>query len=203
VLIPAAPTGNYAGPLIGPEYYTNVTNGDTVPQSVLTEAQTMVEQHLDRTLSYGSYLERLYVTKAGMVFPSATPFDPNAGLSPDSGIVQGAGIWIGYFTPLPDLPLWLSTVPPQTDVSYTGGFQPQGTGGTGPTPDVPPLLARCIVKVAWYTNNPALLPGQPGGVKSMSLNGVSISGDLASMISMDGSLRRDLARWRRPHVRGW
>lgn len=203
MLVPAPPVPGttVVGPLVTPTDYTAVTGGTCV-QADLDEAIVLIEQHLTRTLAYGNYKERLYVNRQGYAYPTATPLDPAAATNPASSSVQGDGIWIGYFTPLPDLPVFSGVVPPQADVTYFGGYQPYGNN-TGPTPALPPLLRRCICKVAWFTLNPAQLAGLPGGSKSSSIAGVSVSGELSSMVISDPQLRRDLRGYRRPEVRAW
>lgn len=198
--IPNAGTG-LTVPLVTPAYYQAVT-GATVAQDVIDEATVIAEQWCLRTLAHGTYTERLYVNYLGMVYPSALPIDPAGPVTPAGGDIQGFGIWVGYFTPLPDMPVWTGVLPAQTDVTYTGGYQPVGTTG-GPTPGLPPRLARAICKIAWFLTNPAQLAGMPGGVKATNASGVSVSGDLSSMVLTDTQLERDLNRFRRPQARAW
>lgn len=201
--VPATPIAGTAtvAPLIVPSDYTAVTNG-MCTQADLNDALLLVEVYLTRTLAYGNYKERLYVNRQGYSFPTATPLDTAAATLPQSSLVQGDSIWVGYFTPLPDLPVFTGVVQPQADITYWGGYQPYGTVG-GPTPALPPMLRRSICKVAWFALNPAQLAGMPGGAKSSSIAGVSLSGDLSSMVLMDSQLRRDLMRYRRPEVHAW
>lgn len=211
-MIPATPLPDTAdpNPLVSVADYQRITR-DTVTddddvQAAIDDALDMCQREMRRTILYAQYTERLYLYKNGMVYPSATPFDvskvvmsPNGDPSDDVGIFQGAGIWVGWFVPLPSLPVWMGVVSPQTDITYWGGF----TGPDGPGPQIPAKLARIIARVAWYVANPATLQGLPGGVKSTSAGGVSISGDLSSMVAADPQLGRDIARYRKPQARGW
>lgn len=207
-MIPAAPVSGTTSPVVTPPYYARVTGGAVCQQSDLVEAQLLVEQWCNRTLSYGRYTERLYVDTRAMVYPSATPLDQaqpilvgKTDLS-GTGSVQGYGVWVQPFVVLPVLPVFAGVLPPQTDVTYSGGWQPQGVT-TGPTPQIPPVLARAICKVAWFILNPAVLAGRPGGATSVSAAGVTVGGDVSSMVVTDAQLRLDLARYRRPQARSF
>lgn len=206
MLIPAAPVAGTTpvGPLLTPVDYAAVcgTAGPQANQATIDEAILLVEIFLTRTLAYGQYTERLFVDRRGFTYPTATPLDVSYTITPMSSLAQGDGVWTGYFTPLPDLPVFTGVVPPQTDVTYAGGFQPW-TVKTGPTPPIPPKLRRSICKVAWFMLNPAQLAGMPGGAKSSSAAGVSVSGDLSSMVLSDPQLLRDLKGYQRRDSRSW
>lgn len=211
-MIPAMPNPGTAdpNPLVRLADYQRITR-DAVTQSEdvtasIDDALDMLQRMMKRTLLYAQYNERLYVYPSGMVYPSATPFDttkpptnPNGDPPENVGIFQGNGIWVGWYAPLPSLPLWEGVVPNQTDITYWGGW----TGPDGPGPFLPAKLVRIICRVAWYINNPAVLPGMPGGVKSASVGDVSMSGDLSSMVETDPQLSRDIARWTKRQARGW
>jgi hypothetical protein len=166
----------------------------------------MVCNECRRTLLYGQYTEDQYLYPTGMVYPSATPidttkaifsneeiYDPAVDNAPGS-IVQGAAVWVGWFSPLPWMPVFSGVLPPQTNITYWGGYT-QST--------LPPKLRRCIAKIAYYSLHPYALSGTPGGLKSMSVGGVSISGDLYSFMLGDLQLKRDLRRFRKPQLMAW
>lgn len=209
-MIPATPVAGTKdpNPLVTGDQYSRIT-GDSDSLYIdasLNDALVMLQEEMRRTFLYAQYTERLYLYKNGMVYPTATPLDSTKGvLSPGGsppqtvGIFQGNGIWVGWYIPLPSLPMWTGVVPPQTDITYWGGW----TGPAGPGPFLPPKLTRVICKVAWYINHPAALSGMPGGVKSVSIGGVSMSGDLSSMTDRDFQLARDIKKWRKPAVRAW
>jgi hypothetical protein len=209
VIIPATPVEGPAitAPLVTTDLYVKVT-GDAagvVAQSDLDDATLLACEHCVRTFAYGTYTERLYVDRNGYVYPSACPIDVTQSTligGQTGGLRQGDSIQCGYFTPLPDLFVFTGFIDPQTDVVYTGGYQPYGATG-GPTPGLPMKLARAICKVAWFNLHPVALQGVASGVKSMSVGGVSISGDLSSMVLMDSQLRSDLAGYRRMDAKGW
>ncbi|MBU6430051.1 MAG: hypothetical protein KGR26_13635, partial [Cyanobacteria bacterium REEB65] len=174
----------------------------------LTDVLALTALQCNRTWLYGQYTEMLYLSKNGMVYPSATPLDPNQQVisgsevfNPPSNtegqsasVIQGNGIWVGWFTPLPWMPVWTGVIPPQTQVTYWGGFT-QST--------VPPNLQRLWAKVIYYMTHPVALQGLPGGVKSMGIGGVSVGGDLSSFMIADPDLRRLVRRFTRPQPRAW
>lgn len=213
-MIPATPVPGTADdhPLVEITEYQRITaDGATSDENVtasIDDALDMLQSEMHRTILYANYVERLYFYGNGMVYPSATPFDitkpvrnPNdlSASPPDVGLFQGNGIWVGWFVPLPFLPVWQGVVPPQTDVSYWGGW----TGPAGPGPYLPASLKRVICQVAWYIANPVSLSGMPGGVKSVSVGGVSMSGDLSSMVTRDRMLANAIKRWRKPQAKAW
>lgn len=198
--IPAEGTG--VGSLVSVANYEQIT-GDTVnsAQGLIDEAVIEACQFCNRTLAYGQYSERLYVNRKGYAYPSALPIDPNASTLPESSLVQGPAIWCGYFTPLPDLPIFTSVVLPQTDVGYSGGYSPFGVTD-GPTPQLPPRLMRAICRIAWYLANPVVMTGVPAGATSVSLQGVTVSG-MSSPISSwesDTALTKVLGAYRRREI---
>lgn len=196
--------------LITVEDYIRIT-GDTASDAgdvteALSEAIEDSARMCNRTWGYGQYTELLYLYANGMVFPSATPidvaqiiqsgtevFDPTNAANSES-VVQGAGIWVGWFTPLPWMPVWTGVIPPQTEVTYWGGYA---------APVVPTKLKRIWARIAWYYLHPVSLPGLPMGAKSSGVGGVSVSGDLSIITAMDPQLKRDLRRWERRQARPW
>lgn len=206
--IPAIPNAGTAdtNPLVTFEQYQFVTNDQGSTSSnfelALDDALDMLQREMRRTFLYAQYTERLFIyLKSGQVYPTATPLDASKGVSTPTGdppenvgIFQGNGIWIGWYQPLPSLPMFAGVVPPQTDITYWGGWT-QST--------LPAKLRRIICKVCWFILNPVALVGMAGGVKSVSVGGVSISGDLSSFIDCDPQLGRDIRSYRRPQVRAF
>jgi hypothetical protein len=108
-------------PLVTPQQYASIT-GDTASavndiEENISDVINDLCKELKRTLVYGQYTEAQFLYANGMVYPSATPLDPNqpvtANLSDNdniydpatddssgSSIVQGDGIWVGFFSPL-------------------------------------------------------------------------------------------------------
>ena len=215
---PNAGTG-ITTPLVSVAQYRQIT-GDlaSTPEDVtreLSEALVSVSMQCNRTLPYGQYTEDLFLYDLGMVFPSAIPIDtthsiisgadkstlynPATDTNPSS-VVQGAGIWVGFFTPLPWMPVWTGVIPAQTVITYSGGFQPyQST--TGPTPGLPPRVARILATVAYYTLNPSVVTTM--GASSTSMGGISLSGDLSSFMQIDKNLRHAIRAFTRPQARPW
>jgi len=196
--IPAVPQPDTPAqdPLVSVQQYQQVT-GDFATASLdvedaVAQATTLACEACTRTFVFGHYIETLYVYKSGMVYPSATPISEV--VAPTESVLQGAGIWVGWFFPVPVLPVWVGVVPPQTDVEYWGGYTAE---------TCPPRLARAIAKMAWFMLHPATLSDMPGGVKSVNVGGVSVSGDLSSMVLSDPGLRRDLARFTKRDPHGW
>jgi hypothetical protein len=199
-LYPATPlTGTGVGSLVGVADYIRITGDSNGDQDTLDEATNQASQFCNRTLGYGQYVERLYVNRRGMAYPSATPLDPNYQPSPATALVQGPAVWVGYFTPLPSLPVWTGVVLPQTDITYAGGYQPYGVT-TGPTPQLPAALMRAICKIAYFTLNPAVLPNLPAGATSVSLQGVTMAGNLSPFAFADDDTMRTLRRYTRREI---
>jgi hypothetical protein len=207
---PVTPQSPDPRPLITADDYARITGDAATDSALVTAALAEVlddtARMCNRTWLYGQYTELLYLYKNGMVFPSATPidvgqpilagsevFDPHGGVNSES-VVQGAGVWVGWFTPLPWMPVWTGVIPPQTEITYWGGFVET---------TVPEKLKRIWARVAWYYLHPVLLPGLPGGSKSASAGGISVSGDLSIVTASDPQLKRDLRRWTRRQARAW
>lgn len=202
--IPATPIAGTAdpNPLVTYAQYQTVTQDSTTSSgtfaATLPEALDVVERRCNRTLLYGEYVERLYIYKDGLVYPSAIPLDQaqpaTIGGAPGQGIIQGDGIWVGWFTPLPTMPVWAGVIPPQTDVTYWGGY----TGAT-----MPYRLVRLICKVCYFILFPFVASGTPALAHSINSGGVSVSGDLSQMILGDAQMRKDLDRFKRSQLHGW
>ena len=215
MMIPATPIPGTADstPLVTQQDYEQLTGdcgtSDADFAYFLPDALDMLQHALHRTLAYGQYTERLFVYRDGLVYGSAVPYDVNKGLSnpavPEDfapGNFQGYAIWIGWYSPLPFLPSMWGTVPPQIDVTYWGGFVGRGSTVAGHL--LPAGLKRIICKIIWFMANPAMLPGMPGGTKSQSVGGVSLSGDgLSSMVTSDAALACAIKKWRHPNVRAF
>ena len=216
MMIPATPVPGMADPnplVTLLDYQTITQDTTTTPETFayfLEDALDQLQRKMSRTFGYAQYNERLFLNQNGQVYGSAVPYDsgkpvtnPEGATPPENvAIFQGFGMWVGWYIPLPSLPVWQGVVPPQTDISYWGGFVGPGSALVGERL-IPAGLKRCIVKVIWYMANPALLSGLPGGTKSTAVGGVSVSGDLSSMVIADPSLRREIKRWRRPQPRAW
>lgn len=198
--IPAEGTG--VGSLVSVSDYERVT-GDTVnsDQNIIDQAVIEVCQFCNRTLGYGQYTERLFVNRKGFAYPSALPIDPSAPTLPESSTVQGPAIWVGVFAPIPELPIFLGTIAPQADVTYFGGYQKAGFVG-GPTPALPPKLMRAICQAAFYIANPVSNLPAFGSFTSISLQGVSVAGNLTPLASWQDNpaLVATLTRFRRVEI---
>ena len=211
-LIPLAGTAD-PNPLVSVQEYQEITNdlasdpGDVAEK--ITDAIDIVCQECTRTLLYGQYQETQYLYDNGMVFPSAVPIDPTKAISSNmviydpavdlapGSIIQGWGVWVGWFTPLPWMPVFTGVIPPQTNITYWGGYT-QGT--------IPPKLRRLIAKIAYRSiiANNDTMSGLPGGVRSLSVNGISMSGNsLSGFQIIDMATKKELRRFKRPQVEAW
>lgn len=205
-------------PLVTAAQYQQVTKDVATDMSyvdeLVAEAVEDLSHKCERTFTYGQYTESQRLYDNGMVYPSATPIDINQPVvsgveiydpstdNTGSSIVQGDGIWVGWFSPLPWMPFYTGVVPAQTVLTYWGGFQ-NPLVATDRSLALPSAVKRMICKVVFYRANPVMLQNMPGGVKSMSVNGVSISGDLESMMDSDPGLRRAIRAWKHPHAQAW
>lgn len=216
---PVAGTG-LTDPLVSVAQYRQIT-GDTASADdditrEIAEALIGLSMQANRTIGYGQFTEDLYLYNEGFVYPSAIPIDAskpivsgaedsqaiyNPGSLVDvSSVIQGAGIWVGFFTPLPWMPIWNGVIPPQTVVTYWGGYQPYQVTD-GPTSGLPPRLARVLATIAYYTLNPSKVTTM--GAKSVSLGGISVAGDLSSFMQYDKNLRRMIRGFTRPQAHQW
>ncbi len=222
--LPSTPNPGTAllDPLVTVEQYRRVT-GDLASTeedvtAELEQAQIDFCIEAKRTLLYGQYTENLFLYPLGMVYPSCTPIDNNEPITVNgnemlynpatdngygqgqSSIIQGAGVWVGYFSPLPWMPVWTGVVPPQTVITYSGGWQPWGTTG-GPTAPLPGKIARILITIAYYGLNPSVVKAM--GQNSVSMGGVSVAGDLSSFMRVDPNLKRLIRRFTRPQAYHW
>lgn len=197
-------------PLVSSSDYQRVTGDLSTPmatvEDLIQEAIEDLSRECRRTWIYGQYTESQYLYGNGMVYPSATPIDVNKPVvsgeeiydpttdNTGSSIIQGDGVWVSWFSPLPWMPFYTGVVPPQTVITYWGGF----TAAT-----LPAKVKRMICKIVYYRANPVALQGMAGGIKSMSVNGVSIAGDLYSFMDSDPQLKRDIKCWRHPQAIPW
>jgi len=185
----------------------DTTSNPSDVTAALADAEAAVDEHCHRTFAYGSYTETLYIYPDGKVYPSATPL---VAVTNPAGqwSIQGAGVWIGWWDPYPILANTYSSAqggyPPQTTITYTGGYQAYGIT-TGPTPGLPVKVARAIAQLAWKSVHPIQLPNLPGNVNSVHVGDVGYSGtkpltvgeliDDAMAQTLSGFVRRDVRAW--------
>jgi hypothetical protein len=218
-VIPSTPQPNtgITAPLVTIPQYRQTTKDTTTENEDVTEAlldaEQMVCERCVKTLRYGQYVETQYVYPDGKVYPSATPLDRTKPIlaggqsiynpaTTQSAVIQGAGVLVGWFQPA-YLPVLSGSIPPQTVITYWGGYQPyQADPAT--TQSLPRSLATILARVAYYSIMAKPLDGVQGNnIKSISVGGVSISGDLDSFLQADSGLRRDMRKWRTPQVKAW
>lgn len=223
--LPTPPNeGTGVGPLMTVSQYQQITgDNDSNAEDVsreLDEAIPGLSMQMRRTIGYGQYTEDCFLYDQGFVYPSATPIDPtkpivsgaedtqaiyNPGSLVDvSSVIQGAGIWVGFFTPLPWMPIWTGVIPPQTVVTYWGGYYPyQADPATIPTgiASLPPKLARIIATVAFYSLHPSIVTTM--GANNTALGGISLAGDLSSFMQFDKNLRRLIRSFTKPQAHAW
>lgn len=223
-MIPAIPVAGTAdtAPLVTQADYQLITS-DTASttaefNSLLPGVLNRLQRKWRRTLLYAQYTERLYLYKNGIVYPTTYPLDvtklltnPGQQVPENVGIFQGAGIWVGWFIPLPSLPVWQGVIDPQTDITYWAGYV--GSGSTGVDAngnllvdggfELPDEYLRVICRVLWYCLNPVALVGVPHGAKSQSVGGVTVAGVLSMIVDRDPALCRDIKRLRKPQVKAW
>lgn len=218
-MIPAVPLPNtgVTAPFLTVKQYQDITKDtSTEYQDVvegLIEAERMVCEKCVRTIRYGQYAETQYVYPDGKVYPSATPLDRTKPIlaggqsiynpaTPSSAVIQGAGVLVGWFQPA-YIPVLSGSIPPQTALTYWGGYQPY-RADPGTTQSLPPSLAKILARVTFYSVNPLVLEGMTGNkIKSISVGGVAISGDLDSFMQYDAVLRRDIRKWRSAQIKPW
>ena len=170
--------------------YQWVTGDDVSPsgnvERALSDAQKLVEEHCRRTFEYGTYTETLDRFENGTVYPAATPIASVT--TPTTTQLRFGGIYVGGTGDWPDV---LTGLPAQVTVTYTGGYQPYGSGET---PELPVKLMRVICRIAYLIlhRSSLIAAGVPVGAKSASVGDVSVTGDLTGFVVLDASLRNDL-----------
>lgn len=185
----------------------DTTNAGAELAEALMDAQQQADQLCNRVFAYGQYKETLYIYQDGKIYPSATPLVSVDNPSGQSSI-QGVGVWVGWWDPYPILANTYSSFvggyPPQTTITYTGGYQPYGTS-TGPTPPIPGKVARVIAQLAWKTLHPVELPDVPAGVNSVHVGDVGFSGPkpLTPGAMVDPAVEAGLADYVVRRVRAW
>ena len=192
--------------LVSPADYARITKDTATNASDVADALTdtlgLVDDYCNRHFAYGTWTETLYVYRDGKVYPTNTPLDvvtTPAGLAPTA--IQGAGVYLGVFLPTPayiNAGDWNAAVPPQSTVTYKGGYQPFGTTD-GPTPQLPVKVMRVVCRIAWMSLHPVALQGVPAGAKSASVGDVSVStsGSLSPFVVVDPSIEADLKPYRK------
>lgn len=192
--------------LVASADYLRVTGDATDPADALTDALALVDEHCRRHFAYGSYTETLYVYRDGKCYPTNTPLDTITSPALAPSAIQGAGVYLGVFLPVPALINagdWQGAIPPQTAVTYMGGFQPYGTGGGGPTPDLPVTVMRAVCRIAYLMLQPAASLQAPAGTTSISVGDVHLQGDLSGFAVLDPSITRDLRGYVKRQAHAW
>lgn len=189
--------------------YQRETQDDSTAEVTVTaalrEALLMLDERCKRHFAHGTYTETLYVYRDGKVYPTNTPIETviDPAVAPVS--IQGAGVYLGVFLPFPATVNpgdWNQAVPPQANVTYTGGYQPYGTTG-GPTAAFPATLMRAVCRIAYLLTHPVALQGLPAGVKSANVGAVSLSGDLSAFEAFDPGITRAIRPYVKRQARGW
>lgn len=147
----------------------DTTSTDAAITGALTEAQTLVEEYLQRKLTSQQRTETLLLDRSGRVHPSAVPI---------ASVTSPAGATIDRFAissvdpdESPSLffwsepPTWGSWLPRAT-VTYVGGF----TADT-----LPATIARRIAVEAWAILHPADLSAVAVGATSVSVGDASVT----------------------------
>lgn len=191
-----------ASSLVTPEDYLPVTGDGSQEQSTvqaaLDSALGIAQDILGRQLVKGDYVEILKVYQDGKIYPSATPITSIASPNVDGIVIQGAGVYIGYYDPTPVVADqgWLAGIPPQVTVSYNGGF----TAAT-----LPEKLKRALCRIAFNSLHPSPLVGVPANANAVHVGdvGFSASGPLHTLDPVDDGIRRDLSSYRNPRFCGW
>lgn len=190
--------------------YRWVTQDQSTPsgnvEHALDDALDLAEDYCNRRFAYAEHTETLYVYRDGKVYPTNTPVaSVTSPANLGSTAIQGAGIYLGVFLPTPaylNAGDWQAGVPPQSAVTYMGGYQPYGVDD-GPTSALPTTVFRVVSRIAWLITHPAVLQGVPGGARSAAVGDVSVAGDLSSFVAVDPSIARDLRPYRKRKARGW
>lgn len=183
----------------------DTTSNTTDVTAAMVDAEAAVNEACNRTFRYGTYTETLYVYTNGIVYPSVTPLE--AVTSDNQTVIQGAGIWVGWFDPSPILSdYWggRGGFPPQATITYTGGYQPVGTTD-GATDPLPLAVARAIAQITWTALHPVTLPGVPANANSVHTGdvGYSAQGPLTAADLIPDTVAASLAPYRKRRVHGW
>jgi hypothetical protein len=192
------PGTGFTGPLVSFTTYQRITKDTSSNrydvENAVMEVTADLSRELQRTLVYGNYNELLFVNKLGFTWPSALPISQVD--SPFGADLQGFQVWIGFYLPLPDMPVWSGVIPPQSYVVYWGGFTDK---------TLHPKLQRLISTMVWYRLNAEPLVGVPAGATSVHVGSVGYSapGGISQFIYNDREMRRTKERFARTPPRAW
>lgn len=204
--------------------YQMLTGDQTLDQAqldfLLPQVELILAIECEATWRYGQYTEILKLYNNGFVYPSATPIDATKQINGSSGsslwnpvaaggkdvlqagcAIQGIGVMVGPWGFWDQQFLFGAVVPAQIQITYWGGWDDQSQNSRG---DVW-TFKRCLAKMVRYGSQPQFATtGGIGGVTSMSIGGISISGaGLNAMMLYDAGMAEEVASLRRANVGGW
>lgn len=167
---------------------------------VLTEAQQLLEDDLERPLEQASFTESLLmvpdpVTGVAMVFPRVTPIiSVDGGLSFQDGVIYGP-------TPTSSPSFDAFGSPPTVaEVTYTGDFDPDETDSSEPD-YVPRYLTQDVAWAAWQLLQPSTATSEiPSGATSVRVGDVAVTFDGPQHPgATEIRWSRQTLRWKRRH----
>lgn len=215
--------GGFTDPFIDLGEYQQLT-GDTVLTEdqldyLLPQCELILAAYCEATWRYGQYTELLKLYNNGYVYPSATPIDVTKSINGDNNsflwhpvaaggtdiiqagcAIQGVGVMVGPWGLFDPTIVFGSLTPRQMTITYWGGWDDTSAETRG---DVW-IFKRCLAKMVRYGSRPAFETSPIGGVTSMSIGGISISGTgLNAMMLMDQGMYDDVCALKRANVGGW
>jgi hypothetical protein len=226
VSFPSQPIGatGFTDPFIDLPTYQQLTGDLALTEDQLDflapQCELILATYCEATWRYGQYAEILKIYQNGFVYPSATPIDVTKPINGSDGgflwnpveaggtdvmqagsPIQGVGIMVGPWGMFDPSIVWGSYVPNQMQLTYWGGWDDTSSDTRG---DVW-IFKRCLAKMVRYGSQPQFATtGGIGGVTSMSIGGISISGSgLSAMMLMDDGMYDDVVSLKRANVGGW
>lgn len=193
--------------LVDAPTYRRLTGDSMDPTDALDEAQGIVEDRTFRTLTYGEHTDlKLRIYSDGKVYPSATPIAAVSSPAIGTDSIQGYAVFVGYFWPNPivNTGYWNTPIPPEVDLTYTGGYHPVGTADADIVTEIIPVsLQRLICRIAYNILHPSTLAGVPAGATSVHVGDVGYSGKtLRGLDPVTDDIARALRGWRHSSLLG-
>lgn len=168
----------------------DTTSADSAASAAIADAEDLVAEYLRRPLEQAERIETLPISRAGKVYPSATPVAELGG--DDTGLTLEGDVVIGA-SPDAAGSAWLGSgdATPHATITYTGGW----TADT-----LPKAVERAIALAAHHQirSNPALVPA---GATSVRVGDVAVSyGPGGASADPLASTLANISRYRRRFV---
>lgn len=150
----------------------DTTSGDVEATDAITDATGLLEEFLDRPLTYGERTEAMRPDRTGRLWPKATP----VATVDDGYTIDGLAVTSGStFFPVPSFVGTVTSI----EVTYTGGWADARLDEEDQEgPALPTCLQRDLASVAYRLLHPTITTaaGIVPGANSVRLGDAAVSG---------------------------